>query len=389
MTARDRRLGISICILALAMAGCNRPDPEPESTAAATDAAEQRPDTWIATSVEAALYGSDEVRGSDIAVSVDDGVVTLSGTVESESAHERALALARNTEGITRVDDRLTVQPETTAEAGADPETAQPTATTGTAQADRSPSWIATKIQAQYFTSPDIKPWNIDVTVRPTGVVELRGEVDEASDRTEAVRIARATEGVVRVDDHLRVRGEAPSDADAGVPVVEGIDNDAWLTAKIQSKYFLDDDVKGLDVDVTTMDGVVTLRGTVDSAYERRQAVALARSTEGVQEVRDELKVAAEASAQPAGDTTAAKGTSGDNVAAAVEDGWITTKIQAQYFMDPDVKGHQIDVDTRNGTVTLSGTVSSDARKQVAEEIARETDGVTRVVNRLTVDAQS
>jgi osmotically-inducible protein OsmY len=38
----------------------------------------------------------------------------------------------------------------------------------------------------------------------------------------------------------------------------------------VQSKYFLDTDVKGLDIDVTTEDGVVTLRGTVDTQAERR-----------------------------------------------------------------------------------------------------------------------
>ena len=38
-------------------------------------------------------------------------------------------------------------------------------------------------------------------------------------------------------------------------------------------------------------------------------------------------------------------------------DGWITTKVQAQYFADADVKARQIDVTTDNGVVTLTGTV--------------------------------
>jgi osmotically-inducible protein OsmY len=66
-------------------------------------------------------------------------------------------------------------------------------------------------------------------------------------------------------------------------------------------------------------------------------------------------------------------------------DAWITTKIQSKYFLDADVKGHQINVDTNNGVVTLKGTVANEQHKAAAEQIARDTEGVTRVVNQLTV----
>jgi hyperosmotically inducible protein len=46
-------------------------------------------------------------------------------------------------------------------------------------------------------------------------------------------------------------------------------------------------------------------------------------------------------------------------------------------------------VDTRNGVVTLKGTVESAAQKTTAEQIAREADGVNRVINQLTVSASS
>jgi osmotically-inducible protein OsmY len=164
--------------------------------------------------------------------------------------------------------------------------------------------------------------------------------------------------------------------------------SDAWLTAKVQSKYYLDDDVRGRDIDVTTDNGVVTLEGMVASTEERRRAVALARSTNGVRDVSDRLQVRVQEIA--AGRDVAPRdgGIRGSAVVQGVEDAWITTKIQSQYFLEPDVKGHQIDVDTRNGVVTLSGSVESAARKQQAEVIARDTNGVRRVVNRLTVTAQ-
>jgi hyperosmotically inducible protein len=66
---------------------------------------------------------------------------------------------------------------------------------------------------------------------------------------------------------------------------------DGALTAKIKSKMALDDAVKALAIDVDTVDGVVRLTGTVGSPQERDKALALARDTVGVKEVRDGLLV--------------------------------------------------------------------------------------------------
>ena len=63
------------------------------------------------------------------------------------------------------------------------------------------------------------------------------------------------------------------------------------LTTKIKSKMALDDSVKALNIDVDTVDGVVTLTGTVHSEAERTRAVQLARETNGVKSVNDRLVV--------------------------------------------------------------------------------------------------
>lgn len=67
--------------------------------------------------------------------------------------------------------------------------------------------------------------------------------------------------------------------------------SDGSLTAKIKSKMALDDTVKALDIDVTTVDGTVTLSGRVNSAAERDRALALARETAGVKQVVDQLQL--------------------------------------------------------------------------------------------------
>ncbi|HEX2455185.1 MAG TPA: BON domain-containing protein [Vicinamibacterales bacterium] len=64
------------------------------------------------------------------------------------------------------------------------------------------------------------------------------------------------------------------------------------LTAKIKAKMALDDRVHSTAINVDTKDGVVTLSGEVSSEMERQRAVLLARETNGVRSVVDNLKVA-------------------------------------------------------------------------------------------------
>jgi hyperosmotically inducible periplasmic protein len=67
--------------------------------------------------------------------------------------------------------------------------------------------------------------------------------------------------------------------------------SDAGLTAKIRSKMALDDSVRARTIGVSTIDGVVTLAGTVGSAAEHDRAVRLARETDGIKQVVDHLVV--------------------------------------------------------------------------------------------------
>ena len=82
--------------------------------------------------------------------------------------------------------------------------------------------------------------------------------------------------------------GEAVAD---GANQARRVARDAALTAKIKSKMALDDTVKARDIDVDTIEGVVTLRGSVESAAQRERAVRLARDTEGVATVQNLLTI--------------------------------------------------------------------------------------------------
>jgi len=129
------------------------------------------------------------------------------------------------------------------------------------------------------------------------GHVVLQGGADSAADRAAATQLAKNVEGVVSVDNRIKVAGdgsEARQDANtatASGEVREALDetgdaiDDSWITAKVKSQLLADDDVKGLDIDVDTKANVVHLIGVVPTLQARSEAISIARGTKGVRSV--------------------------------------------------------------------------------------------------------
>jgi hyperosmotically inducible protein len=93
--------------------------------------------------------------------------------------------------------------------------------------------------------------------------------------------VARAREGAAQIGEKA---GEAASTVSATL-------EEAALTTKIKAKMALDDVVKARSIDVTTRGTTVTLSGIVESKAEHDRAMALARETEGVTDVIDNMKM--------------------------------------------------------------------------------------------------
>jgi hypothetical protein len=66
---------------------------------------------------------------------------------------------------------------------------------------------------------------------------------------------------------------------------------DTGVTTSVQTRLATDDMVQARDIDVTTENGIVTLSGEVQSQTEREQALMIARETDGVRDVVDQLRV--------------------------------------------------------------------------------------------------
>ena len=190
--------------------------------------------------------------------------------------------------------------------------------------------------------------------------------------------------------------------------------SDSWLTMKIHSQFVPEDALDGSDIDVDTNNAVVTLTGTVPTASARTRAVAIAKATDGVQRVEDKLRVApaatgmagsdareSETAAREAGREAGAeareaagdaRGTARETAGTtgrAVTDGWIKSKIYAQFIVEDALENSEIDVDVRRGAVTLNGTVRDQADIARAAAVAKTIDGVTSVRNNLKVAAAS
>jgi osmotically-inducible protein OsmY len=266
--------------------------PAPDPKSAPHDA------SWITTQIQA-RYFADSVVDSDIDVDTQNGVVTLSGRVASEQEKAQAVAIARDIDGVGRVDDRLVVDPS--AGTGA-------VATTGVA-ATPSPavddSRVSTSIRAKFFLDNQLKSRRIEVDSQQ-GVVTLRGEVGSDTERAQALLLARTTEGATRVEDHLTVNASlapiagtqapaasaAPSTApSAPAAPPQAQSQDAALTRSVETRLAGDRQARTATIDVMVKDGVVLLDGTAPNAAAKQRAIALARETQGVVQVVDRIKV--------------------------------------------------------------------------------------------------
>jgi hyperosmotically inducible protein len=176
---------------------------------------------------------------------------------------------------------------------------------------------------------------------------------------------------------------------------------DAGITTNIKSKMAVDDAVKAYQLNVDTRNGVVTLTGDVDSQRAKDRAVQIARSTGGVREVVDHIMVTEAAptggGVEPGHESLEEKAREeGREIAGearkpvdwaerVASDAAITTAVKTKFLADSMVGGLKINVDTNDHVVTLSGNVASRAEADRAVMMARNTEGVTRVVDNLRV----
>jgi osmotically-inducible protein OsmY len=162
----------------------------------------------------------------------------------------------------------------------------------------------------------------------------------------------------------------------------EGRTDDA-IKDRIEHRLATDASVRTYDISVKVNNGAVTLDGSVATDAQKAEAARLAKIA-GVMRVDNDLKVDKDVDR-----TLGERARSGLNkTGEAITDTWITAKVKWFFVGEDALKDSDMNVDTSNRVVTLKGTVPSPAAKARAVQLARETDGVSRVDDQLVVKAK-
>lgn len=162
-------------------------------------------------------------------------------------------------------------------------EDASKSATGTTVGTEIDDSIITTKVKSKLLADQDIKGFDLKVETHK-GDVLLSGFVDNQAQIDHAIMITRSIEGVKNVDNKVGLKSDSATTM--GVKV-----DDSIVTSKVKSSLLADPDIKSLDIAVVTNNGEVQLSGFVNNQTQIDHAIDIARRTDGVHNVINELRV--------------------------------------------------------------------------------------------------
>lgn len=154
--------------------------------------------------------------------------------------------------------------------------------------------------------------------------------------------------------------------------------SDYWLDTRLETAYLFNPHLNNLAIDTEVRNGNVMLTGTVRSDIDRDLAEEIARSLDGVKSVGNSLKV------RPDAESTHLSGADSDFFQ-RVRDATTTAQVKTRLIANGNIPAADIDVDTEQDVVRLTGVVGSDTERQLAEFIARNTSGVASVTNEIAL----
>jgi hyperosmotically inducible protein len=194
------------------------------------------------------------------------------------------------------------------------------------------------------------------------GIVTLTGTVADASHKSMAEDTVASLPGVKSVDNQLVVSGEQPA-----------AHSDMWISMKVKTALLFHRNVSATGTTVYTKDGVVTLEGEASSMAQKELTTEYAKDVDNVKEVKNDMTIAR----TPAtADTTV-----GDKI----DDASITAEVKSSLLSHRSTSALHTEVSTTDGVVTLSGIAKNDAEKSLVTKLATDINGVTSVVNNMTV----
>jgi osmotically-inducible protein OsmY len=296
-------------------------------------------DKDITIIIRTQLARDDGVEAHLIDVETNDGIVTLSGSVDNLLAKDQAFRIAESLKGVRAVINNISVLP-----------------------IKRTDVEISKDVKNCLATDPATSPFNINVEVN-NGIVTLSGKVKFWNDKQLVTQVVKGIKGVKEIENQITFNN---IDVDR---------SDSQIQAAIERRIRLDPFVcEGL-IKVSVEDGKVNLSGTVGTVAEKSRAyndawVAGVTSVENkplevnwwaCNSVRQQVKFVTKSDEE------------------------LGKTVKEAFLYDPRVFSFNPEVEVNNGIVILTGVVDNLKAKKAAEQDALNTMGVWMVRNYLQV----
>lgn len=295
-----------------------------------------RSDEDVATDVRLALLDDPVAEAYELQVSVEDGVVELTGSVESYAEKQFSEIVAKGVDGVRDVNNRITLVYED----------------------DRPDQEIKAEIDTRLQNDVRVDDSLISIKV-DNGNAVLSGSVGSLQEKNQVLYDAwvAGVRSVDLSDLHVTwwIRDEMKRDFTAERP------SDQEIRMAVKDAFFYDPRIYSFKPSVEVADGVVTLSGMVSGARAKLAAEQDARNTFGVRRVYNNLKV-----------RTLIPG-----------DDELKARIGKVLLRNPYIDRFDLTVEADFGRVTLSGMVQTSFEKYEAERVVLPVDGVTEVVNNI------
>jgi osmotically-inducible protein OsmY len=207
-----------------------------------------------------ASYNYSTVLNDRVSVKSNEGVVTLTGTVQDRDDKVLAQDTVENLPGVVSVDNQIEIKSDV---------------------AEHSDAWIALKVRGELLVKANVSATSTNVDVKD-GVVTLTGTVQNTAQKELTGLYAKDIDNVKSVTNDLTVQpGDTASDTM----------DDASITSQVKLSLLDHRATSALSTKVTTENGVVTVSGVADTDAERSLVSKLAQDTRGVSSVTNNMTV--------------------------------------------------------------------------------------------------
>lgn len=296
-----------------------------------------RPDNELKEAVEDTLIADPAADAYELEVEVNDGTITLKGTVESWQERQLSETVVKGVRGVRGIENRIAVNYEDV----------------------RYDDEIDAEVSARLENDVRVDDAMIDVDVTD-GIVKLEGMVGSLSEKRQAEADAWVSGVRDVVSDNLHTNWGLRDDMRRSD--LYQFRTDEQIKEAVDDSFLYDPRVLSFEPEVSVRGGNVTLSGVVDNLEAKLAAEDDARNVVGVRSVDNNLKV---------------------RIPMTVNDNKLTKNVRSALADDPYVERFDVDVSANRGWVTLDGDVNTSFESNHAEIVALGIMGVTRVFNNI------